>query len=391
MNAVKIKENVYWVGAIDWNLRNFHGYQTQRGSSYNAYLIIDEKITLIDAVKKPFAGELLQRIASVIPPERIDYVIVNHVEGDHAGALAEVRRACPQATFVMDEGARKGLLAHFHEEWPTQIVKTGDTLSTGNYTFSFLQMPMVHWPESMATYLAAEKILFPNDAFGQHYASTERFDDQVPYDLLMYEAAKYYANIVLPFGRQVQKALAATGDLAVEMICTSHGLIWRRHLAEIIAKYQQWSSNQTREQAVVVYDTMWHATEQMATALCDGFARGGIESKRLCLTVHNDHISDVMAALLEAKYIAIGSPTLNNNIMPTIAALLCYIKGLNPQNRVGIAFGSYGWSGQSVGLIADFMTEMGWPLMDKHRLPFTPTAEQLAAISAKTTAALPFA
>ena len=382
-SAIRIKDNIYWVGAIDWDVRNFHGYLTQKGSTYNAYLVIDDKITLIDGAKKPFGDELLARVASVVPLDKIDYVIVNHVEKDHAGALGQVRQACPNARFVADAQAKKGLAAHYHEEWDMDIVKTGDTLSTGKYTFHFVQTPMVHWPDSMVTYLAEEKILFPNDAFGQHFATAERFDDEVPFDVLMYEAEKYYANIVLPFGAQVQKALTALGGLDIDVICPSHGLIWRKNIPAILAAYQKWSANSCDEKAVVVYDTMWEATRKMAGAICDGFTEAGIPVTRMSL--NHCHISDVMAAMMSAKYVAIGSPTLNNQVMPSVAALMTYIKGLNPKDRCGIAFGSYGWSGQSVGIIQDFMAEMKWQIAGFHRLQYEPKPQELAEITRTTT------
>lgn len=383
MKAVKIKENIYWVGAVDWNVRNFHGYLTQRGATYNAYLVIDEKITLIDTVKAGFEKEILSRVESVVPLDKVDYIVLNHIEKDHSGAFPKVREALKNATLVCDSKALDGLKAHYHTDYEAQTVKTGDTLKTGKYEFSFVQTPMVHWPDSMVTYLAAEKILFPNDAFGQHFASSKRFDSEVPKDQLMYEAGKYYANIVFPFGKQVQKALEALGGLEIETICPSHGFILKDTIPDFLDAYQRWSTNTVKEKAVVVYDTMWQATDKMAKAIYTAFENQNIEVKFMPLK--DNHISDIMAEVLEAKYIAVGSPTLNNNMMANVAAFLCYMKGLNPQNRIGIPFGSYGWSGQSVGQIKETLEALKWEVcddLDTFRLAYEPTEEQLKAITA---------
>ncbi len=385
MKAVKIKENIYWVGAVDWDIRNFHGYLTQRGATYNAYLVIDEKITLIDTVKAGFEKEILERVKSVVPLDKVDYLIVNHIEKDHSGAFPKVREALKNATVVCDAKALDGLKAHYHTDYEAQIVKTGDTLNTGKYNFTFVQTPMVHWPDSMVTYLPEEKTLFPNDAFGQHFASSQRFDKDVPLDLLMYEASKYYANIVLPFGKQVQKALATLGGLDIDTICPSHGFILQKHIPEFLEAYGRWSSNTVKEKAIVVFDSMWHATEKMAKAIYTAFENKGIEVKYLNLK--DNHHSDVMAELLEAKYIAIGSPTLNNNIMPSVAGMICYMQGLAPKDRIGLPFGSYGWSGQSVGIIKDAMEAMKWQVIDDpdtFRIAYEPTEEQLMAVTKAT-------
>ncbi|MEG1822680.1 MAG: FprA family A-type flavoprotein [Clostridiales bacterium] len=389
MKAVKIKDNIYWVGAVDWDVRNFHGYKTQRGATYNAYLVIDEKISLIDTVKAGFEDELLDRVASIVPLDKIDYLIVNHIEKDHSGAFPRVREACKNATLVCDSKAQEGLKAHYHTDYEAQLVKTGDTLNTGKYEFTFVQTPMVHWPDSMVTYLAAEKTLFPNDAFGQHFASSLRFDKEVPRDLLMYEASKYYANIVLPFGKQVQKALGTLGSLEIDTICPSHGFILQDSIPDFLEAYGKWSTNTVKEKAVVVCDSMWHATEKMAKTIYTAFENQGIEVKYMNLK--ENHPSDIMAEILEAKYVAIGSPTLNNNIMPTVAGFLCYLQGLNPQNRIGIPFGSYGWSGQSHGIIKDTMEKMKWDVVDNpdiYRIAYEPTKEQLKALGTATEEAI---
>lgn len=375
MKAVKLTENIYWVGGIDWHIRNFHGYLTQRGSSYNAYLILDEKITLIDTVKHYLCDEMIARISDVVDPSDIDYVISNHVEMDHSGSLPEIMAIATKATLVTSPNGEKGLKAHFKDDWNYQIVKSGDTLNIGKRTLSFVQTPMVHWPDNMVTYLPEDKILFSNDAFGQHIASSERFDDELPLGVLMDEAQKYYANIVLPYGSQVQKALEALKGLDIKTIATSHGIIWRSHISDIISEYIKWSSNTTENKAVIVYDTMWNSTEIIADGLVEAF-EGKNYQVRL-MNLRNNHISDIMTEVMTAKYICVGSPTLNNNIMPTVGSFLTYLKGLAPKNRIGLAFGSYGWSGQSVGLIEQVLKDCGFETLENIRFQYIPDEDQL--------------
>ncbi|WP_443112437.1 FprA family A-type flavoprotein [Dehalobacter sp. DCM] len=375
MKAVKVAENIYWVGGIDWHIRNFHGYMTQRGSSYNAYLVIDEKITLIDTVKHYLCDEMIARISDIVDPADIDYVISNHVEMDHSGSLPEIMAIATKATLVTSPNGEKGLKAHFKDQWNYRIVKSGDTLNIGKRTLAFVQTPMVHWPDNMVTYLPEDKILFSNDAFGQHIASSERFDDELPLGILLEEAQKYYANIVLPYGSQVQKALEAVSGLEINTIATSHGIIWRSHIPDILREYQKWSSNTTENKAVVVYDTMWNSTEIIADGIVEAFENKGYQVK--LMNLRNNHISDIMTEVTTAKYICVGSPTLNNNIMPTVASFLTYMKGLAPKNRMGLAFGSYGWSGQSVGIIEQALKDCGFETLENIRIQYIPDEDQL--------------
>ncbi len=256
MKAVELKKGVYWVGSIDWNLRNFHGYQTQRGSTYNAYLIIDEKIVLVDTVKNYCYSEMIERIKSVIDPSKIDYIVTNHVEMDHSGALPIFLKEYGNKTIITSPNGEKGLKAHYGQDWDYNIVESGGSVSIGKRTLQFVLTPMVHWPDSMVTYIPEEKILLPNDAFGQHIASSERFDDEYEWEILKTEAAKYYANIVLPFGQQVAKALDAVKDLPIDIIGPSHGLIWRDKMSNILDLYRKWSGNETEDRAIIIYDTM---------------------------------------------------------------------------------------------------------------------------------------
>ncbi|WP_368292849.1 FprA family A-type flavoprotein [Dehalobacter sp. TBBPA1] len=381
IKAIQIKENVYWVGGIDWNIRNFHGYLTQRGSTYNAYLIIDEKITLIDTVKHYLFDEMLERISDVIDPADIDYVISNHVEQDHSGSLPEIMEIATKATLVTSPNGEKGLKAHFREDWNYRIVKSGDVLNIGKRNLTFVQTPMVHWPDNMVTYLEEDKILFSNDAFGQHIASTERFDDELPLGVILEEARKYYANIVLPYGGQVQKALGSLGGLDVEVIATSHGLIWRSNIPAILNEYQKWSTNATEKKVVIVYDTMWNATEIIAESISDAFEKKGYNVRFMDLK--NNHISDIMTEVITAKYICVGSPTLNNNLMPSVASFLTYLKGLAPKDRIGLAFGSYGWSGQSIGQVEQYLKDCGFETLENIRIQYIPEEDQLEEMKEK--------
>lgn len=343
LNAIEISPKVWWVGGIDWNERLFHGYTTERGITYNAYLIMDEKITLIDTCKATFADELVQRISQVVDPAKIDVVITNHVEMDHSGSLPVIHKIAPNAEIYASAGAGVNeLRAHFGIE--ATPVKTGDTLCIGERTLSFVTTPMVHWPDNMVTYSDVDKILFSNDAFGQHFATTKRFDDENDMCEVMKQAKKYYANIVWPYGMQAGRALAAVKGLELKMIAPSHGCIWRSHIDEIIAKYEEWTTYQTQEKAVVVFDSMWHSTESMAREICDAFIAEGISAQ--LIDVKSTHISDIMLYMCDAKYVAVGSPTLNSNMLPAVASFLTYMRGLSPKNeqRIGLAFGSYGWA-----------------------------------------------
>jgi flavorubredoxin len=376
---VEIKPGVYWVGGIDWNLRNFHGYATQRGSTYNAYLILDEKITLIDTVKYYLVDEMLERISKIIDPAKIDIIISNHVEMDHSGGLPRMMEICPKASVYCSAKGEEGLEAHYHGNWNTQVVKTGDSISLGKHTLQFVTTPMVHWPDNMVTYCPEEKILFSNDGFGQHLASDERFNDELSYEVVFEEAKKYYANIVLPYGTMVQKELAAAAHLDIQLIAPSHGVIWRSHIKDIVESYEKWSANKVEEKAIIVYDTMWESTGKMGHSILEAFQAKGIESELMDLK--EAHISDVMTKLMDAKYICVGSPTLNNNVMPTVAAFLTYLKGLAPKRRIGLAFGSYGWGGQSVSEIDAALKSCGFQMMESIKTKYVPNEETLKNIT----------
>ncbi|MBP5200953.1 MAG: FprA family A-type flavoprotein [Schwartzia sp.] len=382
MKAIEMKKGIYWVGAVDWSMRSFHGYSTRRGSSYNAYLILDEKITLIDTVKAPFVTELVERVSSVVDPAKIDYMISNHVEPDHSGSLPIMAKCCPNAKIVTSApNGLKGLTGRYGE-LPYQAVKTGETLSLGSRTLSFVATPMLHWPDSMVTYCPEEKILFSNDAFGQHLAANLRFDDENDLPIIMEEAKKYYANILMLYGKQAQTALSALGGLPIEMILTGHGISWRAHIPEILDAYKKWSAGELEEKAVVVFDSMWGSTERLAKAITDAFTAKGVPVAYFDLRA--DHISDVITEVLTAKYLAVGSPTINNQMMPPVASFLCYLKGFVPKGRQAFAFGSFGWGGQSVGLVEDELKAAGCEIcLEKIRVKDVPTQDDLISLREK--------
>ncbi len=375
--ATELVPGVYWVGAIDWTLRDFHGYSTEAGSTYNAYLIVDDKVTLIDAVKEGFVGEMMGRISEIIDPAKITYIVSNHVEMDHSGSLAEVvDRVKPEKIFCSPQG-RAGLSRHYKAEWPFVEVKTGSELSLGRYNLAFLETPMLHWPDSMMTYLKEEQVLFSSDGFGAHYASSARFDDELPYNY-WYELKKYYANILLPFGGLITKLLKQVADLGLQfkVIAPDHGLIYRRHIGEVLESYRRWAAAEADPKAMVIYDSMWHSTEMLAEALVQGLTDAGVEAQLHHLRA--THYSDILAELLEAGLFLLGSPTLNNGIFPTVGQFLTYLKGLKPKNKAAAAFGSYGWSGQAVGIITEELKAMGLTIAHEgFRVKYIPDPAEL--------------
>lgn len=376
MKAEEIKPGIYWVGAIDWDVRNFHGYLTQRGTTYNAYLIVDDKITLVDTVKPNLADKLIGRIKQIIDPSKIDYVVSNHVEMDHSGTLPQIMELAPNATIITCPNGDKGLKDHYKKDWNFKIVKTGDKVSLGKRSLEFILTPMVHWPDNMIAYMPEEKLLFSNDSLGQHYASSERFDDECALDIVMEEAKKYYANIVLPYGKQVQKELDAAATLDIEMVAPSHGVIWRSHLDKILPMYQKWCKNETvKKKALIVYDTMWKSTELMANAVWEVFEEKGY--KISMRNLQHNHVSDIMTELIDTEYICVGSPTLNSNMMPSVAGFLTYMSGLAPKGRKAISFGSYGWGGRTLPEINAFFEKSGFDIVASEKIKYIPGEAEL--------------
>ncbi|MDD5495853.1 MAG: flavodoxin domain-containing protein [Candidatus Omnitrophica bacterium] len=361
MKPCEIKKGIYWVGAIDWNVRSFHGhtYTTKRGTTYNAYLIVDDKVALVDTVYGPFTGELIERIRAVMPVENIDYVIANHVETDHSGALPAVMKLCPKAKVYGTSKCKEGLYRNYYEKWDFQEVKTGDSLKLGKRTLTFIEAPMIHWPDSMFTYCREEELLMPNDAFGQHYAASERFDDEVDQCALMDEAVIYYANILWPLGQIILKKIedVLRMNIPIKMIAPSHGIIWRKDPMKIVKAYMSWAKNETKRKAVIVYETMWNSTEKMARAICEGIKDSGVSVK--LFDIARSDRTEVISQMLDAQGFMFGSSTHGNDMLPTIAGFLEFLKGLKPKGRVACAFGSYGWGGGAVNSMESVLKEAG--------------------------------
>ena len=361
MPPVEVLENVFWVGAVDWNVRNFHGftYSTHRGTTYNAYLIVDEKTALIDSVYGPFAGEMIERIREIVDPSKIDYIVANHVETDHSGAISEILKLAPKAKLLGTAKCKEGLQKHYFGNWDFQVVKTGDEIKLGKRTLRFIEAPMLHWPDSMFTYVEKDVLLLPNDAFGQHLATSKRFDDEVDERILMDEAAKYYANILWPFNQLILRKIDEIQKmgLKINMIAPSHGIIWRSNPGKIVEAYVRWSKGEAKRRILVVYDTMWNSTEKMAKAMIEGISSEGVETMLFRLPFSDR--GGILKELLDAKGILIGSSTINNGVLPTVAPFLEELQGLRPKIKVAAAFGSYGWGGGAVKTIEEKLKNVG--------------------------------
>jgi len=383
--VAQIGDGVYWVGVVDWGLRSFHGHElsTHRGSTYNAYLIRDEKTVLVDTVWGPFADRLIENIREVVDPADIDIVVANHAEADHAGALPAVMRHAPGATVVVSKHGRASVQGHFHEAWNFRVVGTGERINIGRSDLVFVEAPMLHWPDSMFTYLTGRSILMPNDAFGQHYATAARFNDEVDQKELFEEAFKYYVNILTPFSKQVTRKIEEllSLDLPVEMIAPSHGVIWRDDPLQIARKYRQWARQEPEPRAVILYDTMWNGTRRMAEAIGEGLGERGVPHKLLQLSATDRN--DALVEVFRARTVVVGSPTFNNGVLPTIAPILEDIRGLRFLHKQGAAFGSYGWSGESVKIIEQHLERSGIPLVREGiRCRWQPGPEQIEACRA---------
>jgi anaerobic nitric oxide reductase flavorubredoxin len=360
MNKVSLAEGINWVGVVDWNIRDFHGYVTRRGTSYNSYLIQDEKTALVDTVKHSFSSELLRNICELVDPGKIDYIVINHVEMDHSSSLPAVVKYAKNAIIIASQRGKDALIEHYGADFNIQVVKTGDTLKLGKRTLSFVEAPMLHWPDSMFTYVVEDKILMSNDAFGQHLASAQRFDDEVDEHVLMEEAATYYANILMPLAplitRKIQEVVKI--GIPIDMIAPSHGVIWRSNPSKIINAYSDWSSNASKNKVVIVFDTMWGSTDKMARAIAEGVTSQGVDVKVLKLRAANN--TEAMTEILDAKAVVVGSPTLNNGMFPTIGSFLTYATGLKPKGKLWGFFGSYGWGGGAVKNMTEMAHKAGF-------------------------------
>ena len=380
MKPIEIANGIYNVGVNDWNISDFHGYSTPFGTSYNAYLIVDEKIVLVDTVKSEFAEELIYNISNIVDPKKIDMVISNHTEMDHSGGLGRVMHQIGEdKPLYCSKMGVKNLPRHFRQKWNYKTVENGEELSIGQRTLTFLETRMIHWPDSMFTYLKEDKILFSSDGFGQHYAGHEKFDDQIG-DKIMPHAKKYFANILLLYSGHIQKLLDNILKLGLEfkMICPDHGIIWRKDPIKIVEAYIRWCNQEAKKKAIVIYDTMWHSTEMMANAIASGISAEGVDVRPMYL--RKWHRSDILTEVLDTRAIVVGSPTLNNGLFPTVSDILTYMKGLKPKNKLGAAFGSYGWSGEAVKLIQKELEAMKFEMLEPGlRVQYIPDNEGLDA------------
>lgn len=369
MKAIEIKPDIFWVGAIDWAVRDFHGYVTPRGTTYNNYLILDEQITLLDTVKYDFAKITINNISSLIEPSKINNVIINHIEPDHASSIDRIMAITPNATIYITEKGKKGLDRHFDtSKWKFKIVKTGDTLNIGKYNLLFIETPMLHWPDSMMTYVKEAKLLISQDAFGQHIATAARFDDEfvecASHAELEDAVIDYYANILMPFGHLIKTKIAEIQKLGIEidMIAPDHGVIWRRETGRVIQMYLDMANGKADSRVVIIYDTMWHSTERMALPIMEGIKDEGVDCKIIKLRA-----SPMSAAIKEfwkSRGCLIGTPTLNNIMFPSVAEFLTHLRGLRPKNRIAAAFGSYGWGGGAVKEAYEEFKKMGLEIVE---------------------------
>jgi flavorubredoxin len=380
MAKVQVAEDLFWVGVVDWNLRDFHGYTTSRGGTYNSYLIVDEKTALVDTVKYQFLGELVEKISEIVDPEKLDYVVVNHIEQDHSSSFPEIMKLAKNATVLATQKGKEGLIKHYGEI-PNEIkvVKTGDEVKLGKRTLRFIEVPMIHWPDSMMTYMVEDGILLSNDAFGQHYATSQRFDDEVDEHFLMEEMAKYFANILMPLTTLISRKLDEITQMGIplNMICPSHGLIWRANPMKAVRAYLDWCKGfANKPKVVVVYDTMWGSTDKMARAVVEGIRSTGAEAKLMKLRA--TELADVVTEILDCKAVIVGSPTLHNEVFPTVSGFMTYISGLRPKGKIWGFFGSYGWGGGAVKKMIQIANEAKFEVHESSmEVKYIPTKEEL--------------
>ncbi len=369
MGAVEIKPNIYWVGAIDWAVRDFHGYITPHGTSYNNYLILDKHVTLVDTVKHDFFEYTVDNIRGLVDPAKIENVVINHIENDHASSLDRIMAFAPNATIYITERGKKALDRFFDtSRWAFKIVKTGHTLNTGTKTITFLETPMLHWPDSMMSYVKEDRLLISQDAFGQHLASSARFDDeycdQYSVTALEHAVRDYYANILMPFGTLIKAKLAEIQKLGLEisMIAPDHGIIWKRDPGKILQMYLDMANDRADLRVVIVYDTMWQSTERMTIPIMQGIKTAGVDAE--VLKLRSTPMSAAIKRIWESRAMLIGTPTLNNIMFPTVAEFLTHLRGLRPKNRLAGAFGSYGWGGGAVKEAYEAFKKMGLEVVE---------------------------
>lgn len=373
---VELAEGVYWVGAVDWNLRFCGSYNTPRGTTYNAYLIVDDEVALVDTVKHGFEDEMLKRIGEIVDPAEIDYVVCNHAEMDHSGAMPKLMEVAGAKVYATRAG-KEALWRHYRRDWDVEVVKTGDELSLGEKTLMFIEAAMLHWPDSMFTYLEEDRILMPNDAFGQHIATHYRFEDEVG-AVAMDEAAKYFAVIVSVYSPIVQKKLKEIRDMgiAIDMIAPAHGVIWRSP-GKILDAYDRWSRGEAKRKATVVFDTMWRSTERMAHEITRGIASMGVEAR--LFNLRTSDWSEIMREIIESRVVVIGSPTLNRDMYPTVGGFLTFLRGIRPPNKKAAAFGSYGWGKGAVKAINAELEKMKFEVLPGLEIKYVPGEEELSS------------
>jgi len=365
---LQIKNNVSWIGKIDWELRKFHGdeYSTHRGSTYNSYLIEEEKVAVVDTAWAPFAKEYVVNLEKLIDLKKINYVIANHGEIDHSGALPELMSRIPGTPIYCTANGIKSLKGHYHQDWNFHPVKTGERLSLGGKELIFIEAQLLHWPDSMFCYLTGDNILFSNDAFGQHYASEYMFNDLVDQAELMAECIKYYANILTPFSELVERKIkeVLAFNLPVDIICTSHGVIWRDNPVRIVQQYLKWADSYQEDQITLIYDTMWNGTRVMAENIAQGIKQADPQVNLKLYNLAKSDRNDVMTEIFKSRAVLIGSPTINRGILTSIAGLLEEMRGLKFRNKKAAAFGCYGWSGESVKVIKGQLEAAGFQVVD---------------------------
>lgn len=374
---VNVKNNIFWVGKVDWELRRFHGdeYSTHKGTSYNSYLVREEKTVLIDTIWKPYAKEFIANLKNEIDLKKIDYIIANHGEIDHSGALADLMKEIPGTPVYCTAAGVKSLKGQFHGDWDLRVVKTGDKLSLGTKELVFIEAPMLHWPDTMMCYLTGDNVLFSNDAFGQHYASEFLFNDLVDQNELFVECMKYYANILTPFSAMVTKKIneVLSFNLPVDFICTSHGVIWRKDPAQIIKKYLEWAEGYKENQITVVYDSMWENTRLMGEYIVQGIREGDSSVNVKMYNISKTDKNDVILEIFKSKGVLFGSSTVNNGILSGMAGLMEEVRGLKFKGKKGASFGSYGWSGESVKMLNELAVKSGFDLVsDGIKVLWTP-------------------
>lgn len=377
----EIKKNIYWCGIRDWGLGVFHGHElsTHRGSSYNSYLIKDKKTVLIDTVWDPYKEKFVDDLEKEVGLKNIDAIVINHVEPDHGGSLGLLMDRIPDVPIYCSKNGAEIIKRYFSKDWNFNIVKTGDVLDLGEYKLNFVDMQMIHWPDSMLEYVEGAKLVLSNDAFGQHYCGTSLFNDETDECEVYQEAIKYFVNILGPFRplitKKLQQILAM--NLDIDMIAPSHGIIWRKNSSEIIEKYLEWSDiNYNEGYAVIIYDTMYHSTRDMAVAIAKGLDKEGVKYK--IFNIATKDRSDLNVEMFKANALIIGSCTVNGSALRPTVSLLDEIRGLKIKNKLAFGFGSYGWSGEAHKIISQKLAEAGLTIIDEpFGVRYKPSSEEI--------------